>query len=482
MIFIVVQVNEGVKILTGPLAKEVDENDLFSTLFNSLTSEKYSHYNIQVEVKTSTGPWVLVDEKLEGKILLMKMLNFTQLKYVLIQNDIDASFSPPRNFPNAFTRLMNSRLQLLFVDWHNGDHTTYGRRFIERLTKAIWYIDPHLEKLRSRGCHLSLLFSSLPVYQQNGVYNEYYQRMKKKKTQLTRLEIFQLVNSIELSLTEPWASKGYWQEVVSNVFDFTSMMKKYSNHLEYTNTNMRILHDSENPAREPSTNCNIILIPKCDENIDSLYFQLNFELLNRELFDFVNLNQYVPNDPTNKHQFICNLQLSVPAGLYRYPHGNYLGTLNFIWRAPDTEETNECYETLKAQMITRINDAIPIYCTRQMRKNVVEKASLLRMLYHDLTGDASLANDPIKDPSITVDLRTNNGFRGSRFDIFWNELDGYFNEHNNTVVNERRIDTVLYIPYAISIRELRDRIITRLNTKYQGPPLPDDIAIHQKNG
>ncbi|CAB5367257.1 unnamed protein product [Rhizophagus irregularis] len=86
--------------------------------------------------------------------------------------------------------------------------------------------------------------------------------MKKKKTQLTRLEIFQLVNSIELSLTEPWASKGYWQEVVSNVFDFTSIMKKYSNHLEYTNTNMRILHDSENPAREPSTNCNIILIPK----------------------------------------------------------------------------------------------------------------------------------------------------------------------------------------------------------------------------
>lgn len=213
MIFIVVQVNEGVKILTGPLAKEVDENDLFSTLFNSLTSEKYSYYNIQVEVKKSTGPWVLVDEGLESKILLMKMLNFTQLKYVLIQNDIDASFSPPRNFPNAFTRLMNSRLQLplqkredtrnillynhiiqLFqsksVGWHNGDHATYGRQFIERLTKAIWYIDPHLEKLRSRGCLLPLLFSSLPVYQQNRVYNEYYQRMKKKKTQLTCLEIF----------------------------------------------------------------------------------------------------------------------------------------------------------------------------------------------------------------------------------------------------------------------------------------------------
>uniref|UniRef100_U9SQ02 Uncharacterized protein n=1 Tax=Rhizophagus irregularis (strain DAOM 181602 / DAOM 197198 / MUCL 43194) TaxID=747089 RepID=U9SQ02_RHIID len=49
--------------------------------------------------------------------------------------------------------------------------------------------------------------------------------------------------------------------------------------------------------------------------------------------------------------------------------------------------------------------------------------------------------------------------------------------HNNTVVNERRTNTILYIPYAISIRELRNKIITRLNTKYQGPPLPYDVAV-----
>ncbi|GES92070.1 hypothetical protein GLOIN_2v1788492 [Rhizophagus clarus] len=88
----------------------MDENDLFSTLFDSLTSGKYSHYNIQVEVKSSTGLWVLVDERLEGKIILMKMLKFIHLKYGLIQNDIDASLFLPKNFPNTFTRLMNSRL------------------------------------------------------------------------------------------------------------------------------------------------------------------------------------------------------------------------------------------------------------------------------------------------------------------------------------------------------------------------------------
>ncbi|POG66790.1 hypothetical protein GLOIN_2v1780201 [Rhizophagus irregularis DAOM 181602=DAOM 197198] len=113
------------------------------------------------------------------------------------------------------------------------------------------------------------------------------------------------------------------------------------------------------------------------------------------------------------------------------------------------------------------------------------------MLYHNLTGDASLSNDQIskeieerlrliillEDPSIIIDLRTNNGFQGSKFDIFWDELDGYFNEHNNTVVNEHQTDAILYIPYVISIQKLRERIITHLNTKYQGLPLPSNISI-----
>ena len=70
------------------------------------------------------------------------------------------------------------------------------------------------------------------------------------------------------------------------------MMKKYSDHLEYTNTNMRSLHDSENPAREPSTNCNIRLISKCNENIDSKYFQLDFDLTNSYLISLSLINMY----------------------------------------------------------------------------------------------------------------------------------------------------------------------------------------------
>ena len=64
------------------------------------------------------------------------------------------------------------------------------------------------------------------------------------------------------------------------------------------------------------------------------------------------------------------------------------------------------------------------------------------MLFQALTGDALLTTDSIskdleerlrfmlamEDPSIIIDLRVNNGFRGTKFDLFWDELQSYFNE------------------------------------------------------
>ncbi|CAG8783873.1 6794_t:CDS:1, partial [Rhizophagus irregularis] len=41
-----------------------------------------------------------------------------------------------------------------------------------------------------------------------------------------------------------------------------------------------------------------------------------FDLANREVFDFVDLNLYISNDSIKKYNFICDIQLSVSTGLY----------------------------------------------------------------------------------------------------------------------------------------------------------------------
>ena len=68
--------------------------------------------------------------------------------------------------------------------------------------------------------------------------------------------------------------------------------------------------------------------------------------------------------------------------------------------------------------------------------------AILRVLFYDLTDDATITNDTIskkieerlkmmlvlEDSSIIVDMRINNSFKRTKFDCFWDELDAYFNE------------------------------------------------------
>uniref|UniRef100_U9U599 Uncharacterized protein n=1 Tax=Rhizophagus irregularis (strain DAOM 181602 / DAOM 197198 / MUCL 43194) TaxID=747089 RepID=U9U599_RHIID len=82
----------------------------------------------------------------------------------------------------------------------------------------------------------------------------------------------------------------------------------------------------------------------------------------------------------------------------------------------------------------------------------------------------------LADPNIIFDLQTNNGFKGMKFNEFWNETDTYFNEQNLLAVDERRHGTILYMPLALSVHDLREIVTERLKIIYSDP-LPFTIHI-----
>ena len=59
--------------------------------------------------------------------------------------------------------------------------------------------------------------------------------------------------------------------------------------------------------------------------------------------------------------------------IYRYYQGNYLGTINYIWKVPLRNDHRS--ETENARVIARINEDLPKYYTWQMRKNALKKVS-----------------------------------------------------------------------------------------------------------
>ena len=99
--------------------------------------------------------------------------------------------------------------------------------------------------------------------------------------------------------------------------------------------------------------------------------------------------------------------------------------------------------------------------------------SVFCFLYQDLTYDCSAPETAkhskkqdeickflteVDEPNLLLDLRTLNGNPSStKFDEFWEVIGVMFNEYQ-TAVHEHRHNTVSYLPFAISVRELIERV------------------------
>ncbi|EXX73994.1 hypothetical protein RirG_055220 [Rhizophagus irregularis DAOM 197198w] len=87
-----------------------------------------------------------------------------------------------------------------------GPQNTFGKSFVERLTAALWYIDPHRIKFTERSLLLGELFNKLDQYQKEQNYNLYYFTGKHAKYNLEHDKLEKLASSLELSVAQPWAA------------------------------------------------------------------------------------------------------------------------------------------------------------------------------------------------------------------------------------------------------------------------------------
>uniref|UniRef100_U9T4T2 Uncharacterized protein n=1 Tax=Rhizophagus irregularis (strain DAOM 181602 / DAOM 197198 / MUCL 43194) TaxID=747089 RepID=U9T4T2_RHIID len=508
--FVVCVLKEAKTVISDKVVK-VSPTDSFQfhDIFNAATNEQFESYGVQVFLRKPPEKWVYVEEGLEGDISMLFELKFTHIKFVL--EATEASVQEPQG-PNAFDLLMrnsqlvclpeqrkeDTRRDLLYNDiikllqskevgWKSGTHSTLGKSFVERLTAALWYIDPHCTKFTERSLSLGEFFDGLNQYRHDQHYNLFYFTGRHAKYNLMRDKLEQLASSLELSAVQPWATNEQWCNITEEVFILTSSMQKYASNLEKINKSMKQIHLSDTPARHPANDLIVYTIDSC-RKIDAQYKQLQDHLLNVDYYTEVDLESFLPKDAIQRYRYIKDLQIQFPVTLYRYYQGNYLGTINYIWKVPSNSEVQS--ETAHARVITTIQEKLPQYFSRQMRKNYslvkTITPAILRILYYDLTGDAAVASNSIskeleerlrlmlelEDPSIICDLRQNNGFKGTKFDTFWNEMNAYFNE-NLPAVNDRRHGNVLYMPLAISIRDLRNIFIQRLDEKF----VPGTILI-----
>ncbi|GBB87231.1 hypothetical protein RclHR1_13680004 [Rhizophagus clarus] len=319
-----------------------------------------------------------------------------------------------RNFVTRYDLLYNDLVKLLKVEslgWYGEHYESSGSGFIKALADLLWYVDPHHEKLKLQCC------------------------------------LEDHLKAIEHFVIQPWAGQEYWKSFISNVIELCHNICKYVSYLESVNNEMITNHSRSKLTRNLLDNITFEIRYK-QKNFNLKFKAISDLLQNSDFYELHLLDNYLPQDKKARYEFINELQVNCTFTLYRYYHGNYLGTLNFIWKIPDL--ISEQDKSQEAQMLTLANEMIPSYFTRQMRKNATEKYSLIakmapsvwKLLYNDLAGDNlttphELSKEmqeklrtilELQDADIVMDLRINNGFHGTKFDIFWNELSEYFNE------------------------------------------------------
>ncbi|CAB4491167.1 unnamed protein product [Rhizophagus irregularis] len=397
---------------------QCNDSSAWHPILNGLTENLEACFQLKAQhVRFTISHSILIPDELsnEGSSAFNFMMTQQRLKKLpplynsQFRNDL---------LYNDFLKILQERK----LGWLNDNHLTIGHSFIRRVTDLVWYLDPHLGKLEKRGLKLPKIIAKLPVYASESHYNLYHDTTKHKKIEISREKLESFVKALILSIQQPWTRLLHWEEVIKDIDDLIKIAQEYANYLQGVNNRMRTIHTSLVPVRNGRDDITV-------EDIEAVdLYPSQYEFLAQLLresndYDLLNIDHLLPPKPQNIYLFFQNICADVSFTLYRYYHGNYLGTLNFVWKIPSLDK---CDKTKEAKNISAAYDQIPIYCTRQMRKNVINKYSLivkasrsiLQVLYQDLTGDVSTPDNEInkktheriklmldtQDPDIIIDL------------------------------------------------------------------------------
>ncbi|CAB4475660.1 unnamed protein product [Rhizophagus irregularis] len=174
---------------------------------------------------------------------------------------------------------------------------------------------------------------------------------------------------MENSLVQPWASDKKWEQFISEVIQLCEVSRKFIEYLDDVNKRMRIIHNSSVPIRNGIDHIKVLDIDKTlttNENYNEI-IKLMHE---KEEFEPTCIDDLIPCNVIQP-VFLENMELPFSVTLYRYYSGNYMGTLNWLWKRPDIIESSN--KTKESQALLKVHELLPKYSTRQMRKNVVNK-------------------------------------------------------------------------------------------------------------
>jgi hypothetical protein len=269
-----------------------------------------------------------------------------------------------------------------------------GKMLVTTLRDVLWYIDGYHSVLATRAIAVPELFREFVYYN----VPEMSKHRKRRTANISSDQLSSFAQNLCTILHHKYWDRPIWKEIKPSIITLCESLSSYVEYLTLKNKKAKVNHLSAVPVREVGENLRIKFLPAADFNDihPSLLF-INDIIQQKPEYEFISLSDHLPLDAVQRHRFIHSLEasgLSSSSILLVYSPGGNVGNLQFLWKVPDSNQVERCFEQSQT-VIESIKKHIPVYHTRAMKRAMFEKfgrvtsslkPAILRYFYRDLTG------------------------------------------------------------------------------------------------
>ena len=144
-----------------------------------------------------------------------------------------------------------------------------------------------------------------------------------------------------------------YKELRADTDCLVDALEKYKEYLELQSKRVGEAHGSATFVHEPEKDVTLHSFP-ASEAVQEACLQLQKLLDSKQPYATVFVNALAPADRYKRRHWFSKIQLNCPTMMYRYSHGNNLGTLSFVWKTlADTDQTQV------ARLVTKLTKSNP---------------------------------------------------------------------------------------------------------------------------
>lgn len=255
-------------------------------------------------------------------------------------------------------RVRNTLIELLAamsIGWSPDMVGTVGERCVKFLSASLWYIDPCRHQFHERGI---VIPSALDHFEG---FND-WKAKKEKKPQLSVEGLNLHLTNLTHLLQQSWLHRSSFKQLHDIIQGLANSFDKYRTYLQQQRDSSVVNRSSLTPCRTISESIELFPVPVVT-HCKPEYSRIQQIILDKDHYQPILLSEFAPDDRHARKNWLSQLQLEVPAMMYRFMHGNNLGTLAFLWKTP--KEGGEA--TSNAKLVTELNSRQKVYSTREMR-------------------------------------------------------------------------------------------------------------------